>query len=363
MDRDSNVYVFEGQDLEIRVYGPDGELRRRIGRQGEGPGEFRAWPEMGVLGDTVWTIEAGLGRRITLFSRDGRHLTTSGPIEGVRVAVQSETMEGVVMPRSMLPGGSFISDMTTFVGRRDAEPTGVQADDTVLVPRVRFSPSGEVLDTVGYDVRPPPGPSAPREELTIDGTEFRIPTPPSDRPLSISLTDGRIFVERTVATSPDEGIFTVTRLDLARDTAFHRRFRYRPRPYTEAALDTIALRRARLPSGGYRIMNGQPVYPDVPGNVDELRARLREAMSFPAFMPPVGYAHLADDGALWLQREDDGGDVLPWIVLRPDGSPVGELVLPRRARVRWSRGETAWVVETDGLDVPWLVRYRIVEGG
>lgn len=39
--------------------------------------------------------------------------------------------------------------------------------------------------------------------------------------------------------------------------------------------------------------------------------------------------------------------------------PRGRLELPREHGTAWSGGDTAWVIEPDEFDVPWLVRYRI----
>jgi hypothetical protein len=33
--------------------------------------------------------------------------------------------------------------------------------------------------------------------------------------------------------------------------------------------------------------------------------------------------------------------------------------LPWRAHPRWAEGDQVWVEETDDLDVPWLVHYRL----
>ena len=41
-DRDGNFYMLDSQLNEVQVYAPDGKYQRTIGREGEGPGEFRA---------------------------------------------------------------------------------------------------------------------------------------------------------------------------------------------------------------------------------------------------------------------------------------------------------------------------------
>ena len=54
VDEEGNLYVYEFADTEIRVYSPDGELLRRFGGEGDGPGEFSGLTvTFGVQGDTV----------------------------------------------------------------------------------------------------------------------------------------------------------------------------------------------------------------------------------------------------------------------------------------------------------------------
>ena len=41
-DSEGNFFLLDSQLSEVQVYSPDGEYLRTIGREGEGPGEFRA---------------------------------------------------------------------------------------------------------------------------------------------------------------------------------------------------------------------------------------------------------------------------------------------------------------------------------
>jgi len=66
-DAEGNLYVLDAQLNEIKIYGPDGEYLNSIGREGEGPGEFRNagglfWLPDGRLG----VVQAFPGRLITL---------------------------------------------------------------------------------------------------------------------------------------------------------------------------------------------------------------------------------------------------------------------------------------------------------
>jgi hypothetical protein len=151
----------------------------------------------------------------------------------------------------------------------------------------------------------------------------------------------------------------VTRLGFAKDTLYSRQFRYRPVRYSETFLDTIAWRSARIPGGGYRIVGGMPQIPALgPDSLDLFRV-IRASLEFPEFQPPVQSHYLSDDGQLWLRREDDGGVNHRWLLLNQSGQILGQLELPRGARVGWHRGQTFIAIEPDQEDVPWLVRYRI----
>ena len=52
-DRNGDVYMLDSQLSEISVYSPDGEYLRTIGREGEGPGEFRGSFELFIRPDDV----------------------------------------------------------------------------------------------------------------------------------------------------------------------------------------------------------------------------------------------------------------------------------------------------------------------
>jgi hypothetical protein len=92
------------------------------------------------------------------------------------------------------------------------------------------------------------------------------------------------------------------------------------------------------------------------------RAMLRE-MPFPRYQNPVQGTFQAADGALWLRREEMGGERVRYTVLDPHDVPVGELEIPRTTRPGWSDGEILWAIEPDELQMPWIVGYRIVGGG
>ncbi|HEX7051094.1 MAG TPA: 6-bladed beta-propeller [Longimicrobiales bacterium] len=72
-DAAGRIYVADAIAHEVRVFGPDGALVRRIGREGGGPGEFGALQSIGWLGERLAVLDPRNGR-LGLFSRTGEWL-------------------------------------------------------------------------------------------------------------------------------------------------------------------------------------------------------------------------------------------------------------------------------------------------
>ena len=70
---DESVYVADGMNNEIRVFGLDGSHRFTFGRSGEGPGEFTRLYSVVWLGDRLLALDTEQGR-ISEFSAEGEYL-------------------------------------------------------------------------------------------------------------------------------------------------------------------------------------------------------------------------------------------------------------------------------------------------
>jgi hypothetical protein len=70
-DEDGNVYLLDTQLSEVKVFSPDGEYINTLGREGEGPGEFRRPTGMFfVPGGNLGILQAAPAR-IVLLTKDG----------------------------------------------------------------------------------------------------------------------------------------------------------------------------------------------------------------------------------------------------------------------------------------------------
>lgn len=354
VDRDGQLYVMDAQERKIRVYSPGGKLVRKIGGPGQGPGEFQGVPRFGVHGDTVWAFDIS-ANRITLFDRSGNVLSASR-VEGVSILVPGGVAS--ILPFDMEADGLFSSRLMRIYGSPNG-PKGTKPVDELRFPRVRFDASGGVVDTVGWDPGAPPRmlppPSfhpQPYQSVEVEARRFMVPQPPPELAQWITLDDGQVILDQKYATSPNDGVFTLTRIGLSGDTVYHRMFHYRPRPYTSTVLDSIAIRRARTPNG---FINGVRVA--APRNVEAVARAMRTRMHFPSYQLAIQGGWVANGGDLWLLLEDEATAGERWIVLGPEGVPQREVDLSPGTRPLWSRGDTVWVAQPDSMDVPWLVRY------
>ena len=77
MDGEGRVYVADETASTVWVFEATGELSRRIGREGEGPGEFTRPSGVFVTGRSLWVMESGIAPRLTQFDAEDRVLGTT----------------------------------------------------------------------------------------------------------------------------------------------------------------------------------------------------------------------------------------------------------------------------------------------
>ncbi len=133
VDAAGNVYLLDAQLTVVHVFDADGAFLRRIGREGEGPGEFRRPADLLLLDDgTVGVVQRAPGK-IVLMSPDGAPAGEVVPSIG-----DSDTFV-------MLSSASAGADGTILatVGQRRFR-SGRRSGSTSLV---RLSRDGEALHT------------------------------------------------------------------------------------------------------------------------------------------------------------------------------------------------------------------------
>jgi len=335
------VYVAETRELEIRVYGTDGMLLRTYGREGDGPGEFRAIGGFGVVGDTLWVSDGRL-HRTTLFALDGQVLATVTALLEVPIGEEfGRPLTVSVFPHALRSDG-LIESIFVRASRANLP------DSVAEVPKVRFDMNGEVVDTLEM-VRTRVSRTARVLQLGNTRT-FIYPDPPASDSgtYQVQLDSGSFAVHWTVDGSPASGSLVAVHRTSAGDTTLTS-LSYDPRPVTEKYLDSLAASRAR----GRRSRSDSLT----------LVEAYRSATQLPPHHRPVWPPITVGDRSVWIRLDPGVAVADRWLVFGEEGQVLGTLSLGPGVFPKWSRRDNVWLVERDSFDVPWLVRYRILPPG
>ena len=326
VDRDSRSPV-------IKVFDTSGRFVREIGSPGEGPGEYRSISAFGLRSDTIWISDAGTGR-VTFYRPDGTVIESfgfgydeAGVVTRVPVEVLGSDRFLVVSP----PGPDL---GRTGVGK-------VRFRQSVLLTDRQAA----VLDTVvSYDVDYPVIVTRPG-----GGAIFRYNPAVVETPrVSYSSTSEVVReVHRPAPQSASVGQFRILIRRPRGDTLMQRTFLFRPVPVPRTVKDSVM-------AAASRSLRNAPV---------DLAAVALRYIELPDFQPAVSRGPIStENGDYWIEREAFPTNGREYLVLDRGLEPLATIQIPSRSgRLTGPITQThVWFVELDDLDVPFLVRYRIV---
>ena len=362
-DGAGNLLVLDAFNKRVVVIGPDGQLVRVVGREGEGPGEFRnpralavwhdgrfAVPDMGHSAIQVFSPDGELERFVRMPDEDkplssalGHREIRADPL-GDRIIAKG--VEGVLV--------EMANRMNRLMGHQEDEtPPG--ADDRAL----------ETLDFSGdVTVRKPilQAWRAPRPEVGVSPADeedwAKVVASMEDRYFEPAfdwdvLPDGTIAYSDSSAyaiklASPEGSVIDVLRRPLS-PQGVSQRIR---RATIASRLQRLEAWLERGPSTGV---------PFVAPDSEERRRRIRDRVFYHE-VPVVQGIKATWDGGLWIHRhsEDPWEDEGPIDVFNADREylgtlPAGDPAMPA------AFGPNGLVVhlERDELDVPTLVVSRL----
>ena len=348
-----NVHVLQLWVHSIAVFSPTGRPVRTIGRAGSGPGEFEASPtRLGWLGDTLWVSD-----------RFATHLldqATTKEVGQVRFRTSWPREASHFVPGTPLADG-------TFLGNRILHPP---VDDFYLsgrVPLLRFSRTGEIVDTITM-VEPPPvitidragkGPAILAHPLDAWRGESRLPVVPT--------IDGTaILMIGAVVGDQEDSTFELIKLSISGDTLFRRALPSARRPLSRQERARVRDGFAALYAGDFLDSNAPRPSPQ---QTERQRAAALETFSGPEFHPPVRQIVAGHDGSIWVLREAAPAEVDLWEIYDGEGALEGSVrievgksdLLPWSPRLRVLRAtrDELWATTMDDLGVTYLGRYEI----
>lgn len=315
-----SLYVAQSHEATVVVLESDGTLVRRIGRRGQGPGEFLAPAGLGWLGDTLWVVDAA-SRRVSYF-RDGELVRTHsygalGLGGGANVATQ--------LP---LANGSYAAVLSRALG-----PDLPEAERHFTVLSV--APDGTVADTLGrlhesYPLRVRVGTSS-TSPLFHDFPLFRVER------------GGRgVWIVDRPFPSAERGVLTLVRVDAGGDTTVARALRLPARPLTDREW-------TRRIESLFEAL----------GTTNFSRADYLAASRRPEYHVLVDRFLVSETGWVWLGRPSEGDGGKEWILLDPRAMPGLRVTLPEAFRPYHATADTVWGVLPDDLGIPYVVCFKL----
>ncbi|MCH7933341.1 MAG: hypothetical protein IIC36_05030 [Gemmatimonadetes bacterium] len=329
------IAIAQLQTSNVLFFSETGESLGSIGRDGEGPGEFRKAWRLGWIADTLYVYDFSL-RRFTLIDPDLQYVRYIYVPNGARPGPE---MAGRLPEFGIVYGGALYADGSVygqFAGTRNAvanadfDPQkttyGRVREDGTIVSYFQFSSGGGEPIRVRLD------------QGTVLMNSSLLPSP--ERPILRLSSDGIRMAHLSVAMEgPDAGTFEIKMEDVFTGVLYVRRYPFDPVPITQAVRDSIL--EVRLE--------------DMP---PEMARALRGGATFPPMLPPVVGMVGGRDNTLWIRMRDTA-EGRPYRILDPSGEPVGTLTLPLNSRIAAADLHQIWVIEIDELDVESVVRYRL----
>ncbi len=317
---DGRMAVLDAMAKEVRVFDPNGTYQTAFGREGEGPGEFKA--PFGLMRDSH--------DRLWVADHDNARLSVFDPASGFIA-----THPWKVMLFGWIWGG-VMTDSDRIVKR---SITLAQPRKNVL--RVWDSTMTLVdslpLPTPSYDRKNPPG------SFYWERPDGRM----------MGYVNVPFYAQAQLLLDPRGGIWSTSAGDPSYRIAY-----WKPGGDTTLVIET---HRSLLPVSDHE---RDSVVSMVEGMLKRYGVSPRENWSkIPPVKPAIESMFLSDEGELWVEtRRPDGRSVFDRYTR--DGTHVATVSSPRLRLVQGLhpvvRGDRFWAVVTDSMGVDYVVRERIV---
>ncbi len=322
VSRNGIIVAAQRMDGNVRVYDAAGRPMDVLGRPGGGPREFGSIGVSGWMGDSLWVHDPSAGR-IT-FVRPNATLGESRPTPAVPTAALPKELAGMALGGTA-PSALYSDGSTLF---KLPAPQPPSADGNIGLREAYWQ-----IDAKGGARQIFVGSIGEKCTVLFEGGAIFKPF--CRQTLLRESPDG---MHLAAVDQMSDSMVEVAMMRRDGGQIWKRRLALGPKVMTRSAWDSIIGSRTKLP----------------------MAPAARDAwlsLKAPPRFPPVRTVLVGRDGSLWI--EGWGTNVRPWTVLRPDGSTLGTITLPGRAKLAVADLKQIWSIELDEDDLPSIVRYRI----
>ena len=325
---------------EILVFGPEGGLRRKVGRSGGGPGEFRFLLNIVRLDDDRILAWDPAQARVSVFRQDGQLDYVCTP-QGVDLAQVGGGFVGA------FGDGSFVLQGRSSSEIRPEAPDGLRRD---TIPFLLFDRSGELVRTIGEFARP--------ERLYGRGsgyTRYLL-----DTSVNTLLSSGKLLVG-------DNDSMSLMQFDSSGTSRAALRLARNPRPVTEADIEAgwqdwmeqrVVAREQMLGQAMMTLDEAalhalrDRIRGEVEADLTDAKRRIEPAGFLPAYKSLI----VGSAGTLWMEDYlSPTSEVSRWILLDSGFSPAGWIELRPNERLLAAGPDIVVVLRKDELDVESVV--------
>ena len=340
VDDEGSIYTLHPQEQVVRRFDTAGTLLGTIGGRGDGPGELQNAYTMGFLDDTLWILDFN-GYEFSFFRPDGDFIRSFGvPFGSTENFMEAQPPRA----RGLLDDGTIHGAPPAF---SNLIAEGVLTHDQPYL----LDTAGNVTDTL------PAIPFGESQWAIFDpdnprrGGMYRS-QPFAEGPMWAFVPGERaiIVVDREVPADEVEPAVVVNKLAFDGDTVFSVLIPYEPLSIEPAEVDSIMT--TAVPEDG--------LFGATRATATEWA---RGALHVPPHKPGVTGMMLTDEGRIWLGRQPDAAGRKTWTILDAEGRAIGDLELRSTFRPMALAGDIVWGVETDDLDIPYVVGVRFRRDG
>ena len=329
------IALIQIQDRAVRFFDSAGVPVGSVGRDGEGPGEFRLPRQGGWVGDTLWVSDVRLGR-VTLIAPD---------LSVVRMATRPSVLTS--LPESQAEGLSYAGDLSPYAMYSDgtvlfyASPNDPGAEGE-LPHLVRASESGGVL----RDVATVPNMDERNVLLEVERGGFVINQVPFfPNPDWAVAPDGGFIGLMSVESSQDSSSVRLRLVSSDAVDVFDRTYRFNGVPIPTSVMDSAIAAQVKRREPAHRL----PM---------ERRLRTRA----PSVFPSADGLVIGSDGRSWIGLLPTHLGK-PWMAVDSAGEPSVVATLPSGARLWAATATHLYATARDSLGVESVLRFRFAEGG